>query len=403
MEGAVHRLEVVVLAGLGDVATVVGHLIEVHGRIHPVGVPVEVAGDLEQLRLGDVGAVDELVALLDVPAPRVVLHLLAEHAALGVENRQAGADLVGEAVEVELATEPAVVTPLGFLEVVQVLLEGLLGLPCGAVDPLELPVLLVTAPVRRRAAHQLEGRDPLRGRQVRAAAQVAPRHVALAVDVVVDGELAGSHLDARALRRNLGLARALEADQLDLVGLVLELVDRLGVGDRAPREPLVLLDDLAHPGLDLLEVLRMEGHLDVEVVVEAVLDRRPDPQLRVGVEVLDRLGEHVRGRVAQDVAAVLAVDGHALDHVAVGELVGEVAQVAGDPRGHDRGVVLEELPGLGTRRHGPLLTLTGVDEGDLDVGHGTAPCSCRVSGCGRTRSIVSADLGGVRGSFGRRP
>ena len=182
-------------------------------------------------------------------------------------------------------------------------------------------------------AHQLERRDPLGGRQVRAAAQVAPGDVAVAADVVVDGQLAGADLDAGALGGVVGLAGALEPDQLELVGLVLELVERVGVGGDPAGELLALLDDLAHPGLDLLEVLGLERGLDVEVVVEAVLDRRADAEPGVREELLDGLRHHVRGRVPQDVAAVGAVDRHALDLVAVGELVGEVAQLAADPGG----------------------------------------------------------------------
>ncbi len=69
---------------------------------------------------------------------------------------------------------------------------------------------------------------------------------------------------------------------------------------------------------------------DVEVVVEAVGDRRADAQPGVGEELLDGLGHHVGGGVPQDVAAVLGVDLDALDHVTVGELVGQVAQLAVD-------------------------------------------------------------------------
>ena len=325
---------------------------------------------MEQPLLGDVGGADVLEALLDVPAADVVLHLPLDHAALGVEDHQAGADLVGEAEQVEVAAELAVVAPLGLLDPVQVLLERLLGLPGGAVDPLELLVLLVAAPVRRGAAHQLERRDPLRGRQVRAAAQVAPRDVAVAADVVVDGELAGADLDARALGRVVGLAGALEPDQLDLVGLVLQLVERVGVGGDPAGELLALLDDLPHPGLDLLEVLGHERGLDVEVVVEAVLDRRADAEPGVREHLLHGLRHHVRGRVAQDVAAVGGVDGHALDLVAVLELVGEVAEDPAHARGDHVRVVGVQLPGLGARRDRPLLTRVGVDEDDLDVGHG---------------------------------
>ena len=161
VHGAVHRLE-----------AVAGPL-HLHRREHALGVVRQVPGGVEQPLLADVGRADVLEALLDVPLPDVVLHLALDHPALGVEHREAGAELVGEGEQVEVAAELAVVAALGLLDPVQVLLERLLGLPGGAVDALELLVLLVAAPVRRGAAHQLERRDALGGRQVRAAAQVA--------------------------------------------------------------------------------------------------------------------------------------------------------------------------------------------------------------------------------------
>ena len=98
------------------------------------------------------GRADVLEALLDVPLADVVLHHPLDHPALGVEDGQAGADLVGEAEQVELAAQLAMVALLGLLEPVEVGVERFLGLPGGAVDPLELLVLLVAAPVRRRAS-----------------------------------------------------------------------------------------------------------------------------------------------------------------------------------------------------------------------------------------------------------
>jgi hypothetical protein len=118
-----------------------------------------------------------------------------------VEHDQAGADLVGEAEQVELAAELAVVAALGLLDAVQVRVERLLGLPGGAVDALQLLVLLVTAPVRGRGPHQLEGGDALGGGQVRAAAQVLPHHRAVTLEVVVDRQAAGTDLDRGALGR----------------------------------------------------------------------------------------------------------------------------------------------------------------------------------------------------------
>jgi hypothetical protein len=76
--------------------------------------------------LADVRGADVEEALLDVPPPGVVLHLPLEHATLGVEHRQPGAELVGEGEEVQLDTEFAVVAPLGLGEPVQVCRESAL-------------------------------------------------------------------------------------------------------------------------------------------------------------------------------------------------------------------------------------------------------------------------------------
>src|SRR3546814_2455848 len=128
--------------------------------------------------LGDVRSVDELVARLDVAAARVVLHLGADDAALGMEHRQTRTELVGEAEEVQFGTELAVITTLGLGEQFEVFVLSLGGLPRGAVDTLKIGVVLVATPVGGGASGQLEGRDVLGGRNVRAAAQIGPDLVA---------------------------------------------------------------------------------------------------------------------------------------------------------------------------------------------------------------------------------
>ena len=152
-------------------------------------------------------------------------------------------------------------------------------------------------------------------RQVRAAAEVLPGHAAVAAEVVVDGQLAAADLGARAVRRRVA-GRALEADQLELVRLVRELGARLVVGDARRRNVWPLLDDrgIASPAPRSSGV----NGLDVEVVVEAVGDRRPDAEPGLRVHALDRLGGDVRGGVPQDVQAVGAVDGDRLDVRALG-------------------------------------------------------------------------------------
>ena len=91
-------------------------------------------------------------------------------------------------------------------------------------------------------------------------------------------------------------------DQLDLVilALVPEMLDRLGHGQLGAHERLVGGDVLAHLGLDALEVcLGHRGPLrELEVVVEAVLDRGADGDLDPGVELHHRGGQDVGGVVA---------------------------------------------------------------------------------------------------------
>ena len=328
---------------------------------------------LEQRLLGDVGRVHEQVPGLLVPPARVLLHHPADDAALGVEDGQAGADLVREREQVELDPEPAVVPLLDLLEQVEVLGEGVLGLPGGAVDPLELRVLLAPPPVRARRPQQLEGRDGPGGRDVRPAAQVAPAALTAArVEVVVDGQRAVPDLDGLLLAGPAPLV-----DDLQLVGLVLQLGPGLVVADDPPGEALPLLDDLAHALLDPVQVLGNERLLDVEVVVEAVLDRRPDAQLRLREQVLDGLGEHVRGRVAHDHPAVVAGQGHRFDLVALLDDMPEVPQHPVDPGRHHRlGLVpavalalalVEQVPGGRARVHRPLVPIDL--DGDAQVGH----------------------------------
>jgi hypothetical protein len=319
-----------------------------------------VAGHLEQLSLGDVRGVDELVARLLVAAPAVVLQLLADHAALGVEDGQPRADLVREREQIELRAEPAVVAPLGFGDPVQVRVESLLALPRGAVHALELRVLLAAPPVRGGGAHQLEGRDEPGGGDVRTTAEVAPHHVpGVRVQVVVRGELTGGvdlhDLPVRFHGVGLRGAAALEVDQLQLVRLVRQLL--AGLVQRvvpAAGEPLPGLDDLLHRRLELAEVVRGERLRDIEVVVEAVVHRGADAELGLGVQLLDGLGEHVRCRVPDDAAPGLGVGSDRLD-LGVG-LRGprQVAQGTTGVADHDDGLAAggrqPRLPHGGARR-----------------------------------------------------
>ncbi len=325
VERAVHRLEVVV-----------GTAVELHRRVHAVGEPVEVPGDLEEVRLRDVRRVDELVARFLVSTPRVVLHDPADGAALRVEHREAGPDLVGEGEQVELGAELAVVALLGLLEAAEVLVERGLRLPRGAVDALEHRTLLVAPPVRARDLGELERTEPLGGRHVGAAAQVDELGPA---PLSERGVRVAVHRDDVALADLGGVFGVDPFDDLDLVGLIGEGGDGVLAVELLAHEGLVGLDDLAHAGLDAFEVVSGEvpAVRQLEVVVEAVGDGGADGVLRAREEVGDGLRHHVRSGVAQHLTAVVGVGGDDRDACVVLDGTVEVVPLAVDP-GRQRGL-----------------------------------------------------------------
>jgi hypothetical protein len=83
-------------------------------------------------------------------------------------------------------------------------------------------------------------------------------------------------------------------------------VVRVASQGRRPVDPFaghrqIGFDDLAHPLLEPLEILGRERLGAVEIVVEAVLDRRTDRWLGFGKDILNRVREHVGGGVAKRV------------------------------------------------------------------------------------------------------
>ncbi len=285
---------------------------------HVVLVVLPVAAPLPERAVEDLRAAHLLVAVVLVHAAHVLLHLLPDHPALRVPEDHPGG-LVLQVEEVERRAEAAVVALFRLLEHVQVGLLVLLLRPGRAVDALEHLVPVVAAPVGARDLHELEDLELAGGGDVGPAAQVDEVALAVEADVLV---------------RRDGL------DDLRLVLLADRLEELHGVValPHLARDRDVALRELAHALLDRREVLGREGALVAEVVVEAVLDHRADGDLRFGEELLHRVGEQVRRRVADEVEPL---------RVPVGD-DGE-RRVALDPerRVHQRAVHLAGERGLG--------------------------------------------------------
>ena len=219
--------------------------------------------DVEDLRRGDL-----LVAALAQLLADLGFDQVQQRGAVGEPERHARR-LVAQHEEAELRAEAAVVARFRLLDPLQVLLEVGLGEEGGAVDPGQLLAVLVAAPVGAGDRVQLDRLDPAGRGRVRAAAEVLERAVAIERD----------RLDPFVADQVL--------DQLDLEALVLvaEDLDRLGDRDVAALEALVGGDVSAHRLLDLRQVIFGDPCIgrELEVVVEAGLDRRPDRHLGAGI------------------------------------------------------------------------------------------------------------------------
>ena len=91
-----------------------------------------------------------------------------------------------------------------------------------------------------------------------------------------------------------------------------------------PLHCVVLPDEPLHALLDATHVL-FANRIHMEVVVEAVLDGRPDSRLRLWVQLGDRLGQQVGAGVADDVEAGLGSPVNGLDAAIHLEHEGHVA------------------------------------------------------------------------------
>ena len=256
-----------------------------HGGVHVFPVMIPVSGGLPELPVQDDGSGDLLIALSVMQSSPVIDQDILQHHSLGKEERESGAFL-HDRENAQLLSQFAVIPLLRLLDAVQILLQLLLIREGGSVDPGEHLVLFAASPVGSRQAGELDRLHIFGVVQMRARAQI--HELALTVKA-----------DHRVLRQIL--------DQLHLVVLVslLHEGDRLISGKREALQRQTLLHDLLHFLFNGGKILAGDGLLELKIIVEAVLDRRPDRQLRVRIQALYRLSQNVGGGVAEGPRPVL--------------------------------------------------------------------------------------------------
>jgi hypothetical protein len=125
-------------------------------------------------------------------------------------------------------------------------------------------------------------------------------------------------------------------------------------------------------------ILLADRFRKVEVVVEAVLDRRADRDLHAGIEPPHRFGEQVRRRVTQDVqrvGVVLVARREDLNLLAVAQRQAQVLHVAvrADEHGLLRELRTDRARGVEAGRAVGKFELRVVGQDDVHGGQGYAP------------------------------
>ena len=275
----------------------------------------------------------------------------------------------------------------GFLEAVEVGLEFLFRAPGGAVDPLQLLIAGIAAPIGAGHLHQLKRLAELAGgRQVGAGAEVEP--IALAID------------------RDVGVV----GQGLDVLGLVVLAVG-LEVGDGGVAVPdlaadrLVAADDFPHARLDTFEVVGGERLVAGEVVVKTVLDGRAEGDLGLGVKLLHRLGQNMGGVMAQqleDLVGRRVVAGDDLQREVARDRRQQVDETAVVARGEGGlGEAVTDIGGdVGGRGAGGVSSPAAVGQGNLNLARWVGIRHRSGLGQGAGKNAISA--GGLpQAQFGR--
>ena len=168
----------------------------------------------------------------------------------------------------------------------------------------------VAAPIGAGDFHQLESVADLAGRShVRAPAEVGPLALAIELQLLIGGN---------------------GVDQLDLerFALLFEQALRVLARDGPLQERLVAGDDLAHPLFDRGEILGRERLVAEEVVVEAVLDHRPNGDLRSWPKRLHGFGENMRRIVADQFERARIIARYELERSVAIDRISEVGKLA---------------------------------------------------------------------------
>ncbi len=232
------------------------------------------AGGFPQIKLGNVGGVDDLISPPPVLFFPEMLDDFTHKSSFGMPVDESRPAFFFDAEEVKFPAQPPVVPPLDFFKPGKVGVQGFLVHEGGAVDALEHGPVLVSPPVSSGDAEQLERLEVSCIRYVRACAKIE--------------ELPLPVYGHRFAFRQL-------IDQFKLVGLsgLFKHLPGFLPGKDFSGNRQVLLGYSFHFLLNGPKVFRGKPVLCVKIVIEAVFYGRPYPQACPGKQAFYRLSQHM--------------------------------------------------------------------------------------------------------------
>src|SRR5574337_33565 len=289
MEGAVHRLDVIVVP------------LHLHSWIHELLIEVKMAAGLQQRCPSDMRRIDEVIAVLKMLLAPQILNELSDQRPFRMPQNEPAADLIMHAEEVQITAQTPMVTPLRLFQKKQMRLKRLLCRKGDPVDSGQHRSPLVAPPVGARQVSQPEEADDRRVQHVGTTAQIdevtgCVEAGPLRCKVYLVLELILFDASGRSCRP---LSDRLQ--ELDLIRLIQRprLCNRLIQRHLTPDERQSLLRELAHRRLNNRQIVLGERTRRLNVVVKTILDGRTDGKFRIGQQLLHGGGHQVSGAMSE--------------------------------------------------------------------------------------------------------
>src|SRR5690606_5372549 len=200
---------------------------------------------------------------------------LAEDGTFGQPQRKALAYPVRKSKQLQFLAQLPVVSLFSLFHQVEVLLQLLVLRKGDAINACKHFVLFVASPIRAGHAKQLDRLDKAGVRYMRTAAEINK------ITLPVEGDRS--------------VCKVVNQFDLVFVSLFPEVVEGLALWHTAPKKRARLLCEFNHLFLYCRKLFVTEGpSIQVDVIIEAVIDRRTNTELDTGIQRLQCLRQEMR-------------------------------------------------------------------------------------------------------------